>query len=134
MIQNLIFGILFLKKIISGIQRIHICPDVPKNMIRVFFNFMFSCRKSQSQQKLAKTIKHFTIQFHSKNITHFPNLNSLNIENNMLQKTFWLYTFSRNMFLLGARKNICIAPFLTPKNCILKAFWKQMSLYFYKSP
>ena len=84
MIQNLSFGILFLKKIISGIQRFHICPDAPKNIIRVFFNFRFSCRKSQSQQKLAKKIKHFTIQCHGKNLTHVTNLNSLDIENNML--------------------------------------------------
>ena len=59
-----------------------------------FFNFRFSDRKSQSQQKLAKKVTYFTIQFHSKNLTRFTNLNSLNIENNMLsqhrQKTFWL--------------------------------------------
>ena len=56
MIQYLVFGILYLK---------------------------FSSRKSQSQQKLAKKITHFTIQFVSKNLTHFTSLNSLDIENNM---------------------------------------------------
>ena len=79
-------------------------------------NFRFSSRKSQSQQKLAKKITHFTIQFRSKNLTHFTNLNSLDIENNMLsqhsQKPFWLYKFSANMFLFGVRKNICTPPFL----------------------
>ena len=59
-----------------------------------FLIFRFSSRKSQSQQKLAKKITHFTIQFRSKCLTHFTNLNSLDIENNMLpqhiQKPFWL--------------------------------------------
>ena len=63
-----------------------------------FLIFRFSSRKSQSQQKLAKKITHFTIQFRSKNLIHFTNLNSLDIENNMLpqhsQKYFWLYKFS----------------------------------------
>ena len=47
------------------------------------------------------------------------NLNSLDIENNMLsqhsQKPFWLDKFSANMFLFGVRKNICTAPFLDPQ-------------------
>ena len=81
-----------------------------------FFNFRFSDRKSQSQQKLAKKVTYFTIQFHSKNLTRFTNLNSLNIENNMLsqhrQKTSDSRNFPANMFLFGVRKNICTAPFL----------------------
>ena len=44
------------------------------------------------------------------------NLNSLDIENNMLsqhsQKPFWLDKFSANMFLFGVRKNICTAFFI----------------------
>ena len=63
-----------------------------------FLIFRLSSRKSQYQQKLAKKITHFTIQFRSKNLIHFTNLNSLDIENNMLpqhsQKPFWLYKFS----------------------------------------
>ena len=81
-----------------------------------FFNFRFFSRKSQSQQKLAKKITHFTIQFCSKNLTNFTKLNSIDIEKNMLpqhgQKPFWLYKFLANMFLFGVRKNICTAPFL----------------------
>ena len=34
----------------------------------LFFNFRFSSRKSQSQQKLAKNITRFTIKFRSKNL------------------------------------------------------------------
>ena len=67
-----------------------------------FFNLIFSSRKFQSQQKLAKQITRFKIQFSSKNLTQFTNINSLDIENNMLpqhnQKPFWLYKFSANMF------------------------------------
>ena len=48
------------------------------------FNFRFSSRKSQSQQKVANEITYFTIRFHSKNLAHFMNLNPLDIENNML--------------------------------------------------
>ena len=37
MIQNLIFGILFFENSISAIQRFHIRPDVPVDIIRFFF-------------------------------------------------------------------------------------------------
>ena len=60
-----------------------------------FLIFRFSRRKSQSQLKLAKKITDFTMQFRSKILTHFTNLNSLDTENNMLpQNLFWLYEFS----------------------------------------
>ena len=63
--------------------------------------FKFCTRKSQSQQKLAKKITHFTIQFRSKYLTHFTNLSSLHIENDMLlqhsQKAFC--NFPANMLL-----------------------------------
>ena len=39
---------------------------------------------SLSQQKLAKGVTNFTIQFRSKNLTHFMNPNSLKIIKNML--------------------------------------------------
>ena len=52
-----------------------------------FLIFKFFSRKYQSQQKLAKKITHFTIQFRSKNLTHFTNINLLHIENNMLSAT-----------------------------------------------
>ena len=53
------------------------------NTIRVFF--ISDCnRKSQSQQKIAKKITHFTIQFRLKDLTHFTNLNPFEIKNNML--------------------------------------------------
>ena len=72
-----------------------------------FFNFRFSGRKSQSQQNLAKKVTYFTIQFRSKNLTHFTNFNSLDIEKNMLsqhsQKPFSLYKCSSKP-LVGVKK------------------------------
>ena len=71
----------------------NIISSIPVDMIRIFFNFIFSSRKSQSQQKI-------TLQFHLKNLIHLMNLNlDLNdIENNMLpqysQNLFSLYKFS----------------------------------------
>ena len=63
-----------------------------------FKNFRFSSRMSQRQQKLAKKITHFTKQFSLKNLTHFTNLNSLDIENYMLpqlsQKPFQFVNFN----------------------------------------
>ena len=79
------------------------------DIIRVIFNFRFSNRKSQSQQKLAKKITHFTIQFRSKNLTHFTNLNSFEIENNMLpkhsQKAFSVYKFSSKYVSVWCQEN-----------------------------
>ena len=88
----------FFENIISGMQLIYIRPHVPVDISiipvdRVFFkNFRFPGRKSQSQQKLVKKLTYFTIQFHSKNLTRFKNLNSLDIEHNIhlkhTQKSF----------------------------------------------
>ena len=100
-------------------------PHIPKNIIRVFFlDFRFSSRKSQSQQKLAKTFTHFTIQFRSKDLM---NLSSLDIENNIFScntaKNLSHFTnFLANTFLFGFRKKaFALHHFLTPKNCILEA-------------
>ena len=95
---------------------------------QIFLNFRFFSRKSQSQEKLPKKITHFTIQFHSKNLTHFMNLNSLDIENNMLlqhsQKTFLnlLTIFQQTCFCLVAEKTFALHRFLTPKTAFLKHF------------
>ena len=81
MIQNLTCRVLFLE-ILFQTYRLFI--HVPVDFIRVSFNFKFSNRNSQSQQKLLKKVTHFTIQLRSKNFTHFTNLISLDIENNFL--------------------------------------------------
>ena len=110
----------FIENIISDIKLFYINPHAPADIIKVFFffDFRFSRRKSQtqSQQKLLIKITYFAIQVYSKHLTHFTNLNSLHIDNNMLpkhcQKSFFLYKLTGNMFLFGVRKNICTASFL----------------------
>ena len=95
-----------------------------------FFDFRFSGRKSESQQKLSIKITYFAMQFRSKNLIHFMNLNSLEIENNMLP--FWLYYnfFSKHISIWCQKKTFALHHFVTPKNCILEALWKQISVYF----
>ena len=69
-----------------------------------FFNFIFSSRRYQNQQKLAKKITHFTTQFCSKNLTHFTNLNSLDFKNNVFpqhsQKPSDFINFQQTCFCL----------------------------------
>ena len=139
MIQNFIFRILFLKILLRACNAFIFVPTFQWTSSEFFLIFRFSSRKSQSQQKLAKKITHFTIQFRSKNLIHFTNLNSLEIENNMLpqhsQKPFWLYKFSnKHVPVWCQKKTFGLHHFLTPKNYILEAFWKQMSVYFCISP
>ena len=150
MIQNLIFRILLLKMLfpaynffIFSICSIYIfyflysftCSS--GHYQRFFFDFSFSGRKSQSQQKLSIKITYFAIQFRLKNLTHFMNLNSLEIENNMFpqhsQNHFWLYYkfFSKHVSVWCRKKTFALHHFLTPKNCILEAPRKQISVYFY---
>ena len=61
-----------------------------------FFNVRFSSRKSQNQQNLGKKL------------THFTNLNSLDIQNNMLpqhsQKAVSLYKFFGKLFFFWSQK------------------------------
>ena len=73
-----------------------------------FINFRFSGRKSQSQQKLAKKITHFEIQFRSKNLTHFRDLNSFNIikiKSCNTVKHLTLHIFQRTCFWLVSEKH-----------------------------
>ena len=100
-----------------------------------FFLVRFSNRKSQSQQKLAKKVTHFIIQFRSKNLTRFTNLNSRTIcSRNASKKTVSDFTsFPENIFLFGFRHvSVWFHHFLTPKNHILEALWNQMSVYLRK--
>ena len=134
MIQNLIFGILLLKMLFPAYNFFIFIHS--GHYQSFFFDFRFSGRKSQSQQKLSTKITYFAIQFRSKNLTHFMNLNSLEIENNMLpqhsQNPFWLYYrfFSKHVSVWCQKKTFALRHFLTPKNCIFEALWKQISVYF----
>ena len=134
MIKNVKFGVLFLKILFWAYSFIwqsitrslfifkkpgKITNDFFNNYIFIhtfqwtssefFFNFRFSSREPQGQQKLTKKATHFAIELRSRH------LNSLNIEKYMLpqhsQKHLSLYEFSSKN-LVGVGKNICIAPFL----------------------
>ena len=112
------FKIIFFENIYMNIQFLY----------EFFFNFRFFCRKSQSQHKLPIKITHLTIRFRSRHLTHFLNLSSVDIENNMsLQHSQNLSEFTKkfpaNMFQV--RKNTCTPPFLDAQNCILEVLCKK---------
>ena len=135
MIRNLIFVILFLKIFFRPYSFFIFVHTFQWTSSELFYS-RFSSRESQRQQRLVKKITHFTIQFRSKNLTHFTNFSSLDIENNRLskhcQKSFSLYKFSsKHVSVWWQKKHLhCTISLLTPKNCILKGIWKQMSVYF----
>ena len=96
-----------------------------------FFNFTFSSRKSQSQQKTSEKRLQYSFAQKTSPIlqtsTHsvLKNTCSRNTAKNL---SFSLYTFLCK-HLVGVRKTIALHHFQTPKNCILEALWKQMSVY-----
>ena len=104
------------------------------------YQFQIFWQKVSKPTKQVKKNTHFTTQFCSKNLTHFKNLSSINIIKNILPQTAKNLTsftnFPGNMFLVIARKNICIVPFLDfqSKNCSLEALGNQMSAYSCKCP
>ena len=135
MIQNLIFGIILLKILFLAYNFFIFIHMFQRTSSKFFFDFRFSRRKSQSQQKLLIKITYFAIQVRSKNLTHFTNFNSLDIENNKppkhSQKSFSLYKFFRkHVSAWCLKKAFARHHFLTPKNCILEGLWKQMLVYF----
>ena len=92
-----------------------------------FINFRFSVRKSQSQQKLAKKVTHFTIQFQSKNLIYFTKLNIVKkIFSRNTTKNLSLQFFQQTCFWLVSEKTFSLCNFQTPKNCILEGFGKQI--------
>ena len=148
MIQNLIFGYLesFFENIVSVscIQLFYIRPHVSVDIIRFlfhcyyYFNFL---SKSQNQKILGKKFTNFIIQFCSKNLTHFMNLNSHDIENNMLsqhsQKPFSLCKFSSQNICVWCRKKHlhCIFSW-RPSTSLLKNYESKclyISVYLHKN-
>ena len=114
------------ENIISGLQRFYICPDVPVDIIRVFFDFRFSSRKSQSQQKLTKKITHFIIQFftHKTSLvfrasTHLT-LKIISTCNTAKKLSDFIH-FSA-CFCLLSEKTFALHHFLTPRAAFLKHF------------
>ena len=84
----------------------------------------FSWICCQSQQKLTRKITQFTIQFHSKNVTHFTNLSSLTILKtysiNTAKNLTHLTNFLATMFLVGVRKKHLQCTIWCPKTAFLK--------------
>ena len=95
------------------------------------FNFTFSSRKSQSQQKTSE--KRLQYSFTQKTSPILQTSTHSILKNTCSRDTaknlsFSLYTFLCK-HLVGVRKTIALHHFQTPKNCILEALWKQMSVY-----
>ena len=138
MIENLISGILFLKILLRAYDIFIFGQTFQWTLSKFFFNFRFSSRKSQSQQKLAKKITHFTTQFRSKNLFHFTNLNSLETENKMLpelsQKPIWLYKFSSKLVSVWCQKKYlhCTISW-RPRTAFFKHFESKCLLFLYIS-
>ena len=123
-----------MKIFFSGI-RFYICPDIPEGIIRGFFNSRFSSRKSQSQQRLAKNITHFTIQSCSKTSLILQTSTQLTLKvicfRNTAKTFLTLQIFQQTCFSLVSEKIFALHHFLTPKNSTAEALWRQMSVYFY---
>ena len=90
---------------------------------------------AESLKARKKSKKYYSIQFRSKDLTHFTKLDFFYIESNMLpkhsQKLFSsLRIFQQTCFCLLSEKTFALHNFLTPKNCFLETFWKQMSVIF----
>ena len=93
----------------------YVCPDFPEDIIRFFFfNFRFSSRKSQSQQKLARKITHFIIQSFSNTSLILRNSTHLTLEiicSCKSAKNLSGFThFPANMFQFDVSKNIWAPP------------------------
>ena len=92
-------------------------PHVPVDIIRVFFYSRFSSRKSQCRSELANSFYN-TVSLKK---PHFTNLNSFDIENNMLpnhsQKPFSIYKFSSKYVSVWCQKKHlhCIISWCTLK-------------------
>ena len=86
MIQNSHIWNSFFEKIILGIQSFYICPYAPVNIIRVFILILDFLAGSFKADKNQQKILHI-LQYSFAQNTHFANLNSLDIENNMLPQT-----------------------------------------------
>ena len=112
MIQNVIFGILLLKILFWAYVFIFV-QTFPRTSSEFLFQFRFSSRKSQSQEKLAKEITNFTIQ-KTLLILQTSTHSTLQIacSRNRVKNISNFKDFPAEMFLLGVRENICTAIFL----------------------
>ena len=130
MIQNLICGILFLKIDYFG-NATCLYPFTRARGHHQSFSISDLLAESLNVRKKS----HFIIQFCSKNLPHFTNLNLLDTENNMLpqhsQQSFWLYKVSMKSVSVWCQKKafLCTISW-SPRTTLLK----QISVCFCISP
>ena len=118
----------FLKKLFRAYNFFIFAEMYQRTSSEFLLNFRFSRRKSQSQQKLAKKIAHFTIQSCLKNIFHFTNLETHLIlkiicSRNTAKNLSDFKNFPADMFLLGVREYTCTVPFLDAQEL---SFWSTL--------
>ena len=108
MTQNVIFGILFLKILFWAYNFFIFVQTFQRTSSEFLFNFRFSSRKSQSQQKqhsfARKTLLILRISTH----LTLKIICSRNTAKNLSD----FKDFPADMFLFGVRENICTAIFL----------------------
>ena len=112
--KYLIIGILFLKILFRANEGFIFVQTFQWIPFEFFFNFRFSSKKSQSQQKLAKKITHFTVlikklySFYKPQVTWHWKWYAPSTQ----PKAFLtLQIFSKHIFVWN-QKNICTVPFL----------------------
>ena len=121
----------YLENIVLDIQPFYIRPYVPVDIISgVSFNFKFSSRKSQSQQKLGKKWIILQYSFAQKTSLILRISTHLTLKRICSRKTqpktfLTLQISQQNLFCLVSEKRFALHHFLTPQNCILEALWKQ---------
>ena len=128
MIQNLIFVILFLEILFRAYNFI---PQVLVDIIRVFIipEFVAQNLKSNKHQWKRSLVLQYSLAQKTSLILRISTLFKLKIIcfQNTAKKLSQLTNFPANMFLFGARKNICTAPFPDAEELLS---WKQISVYF----
>ena len=124
MIQNVIFGILFLKILFRAYNFFIFAQMFQRTSSEFLFNFRFSSRKSQSQQKqhsfARKTLLILRISTH----LTLKIICSRNTAKNLSD----FKDFPADMFLLGVRENICTAIFLDTQEL---HFWSTLKANVY---
>ena len=138
MIQNFIFGILFLKILFRSYNVFIFVQKFQWTSSEFFLISDFlaeSLKDNKNQQKTSHILQYSFAQKTSLILRTSIHLTlKIICSHNIAKNLSDLTNFPADIFLCGVRKNILLHHFLTPKNCILEALWKQMSVYFYVSP
>ena len=115
-------------------------PHVPVGIIRVFIIPEFVAENLKANKHQRKKITHFIIQFCSRNLTHFTNLNSFETENHMppkhSQKASSVYKLSsKHVSVWCQKKHLRCTISWRRRTTFLKHFeskYLYISVYLYK--